>query len=456
MTSGYSGISTWFYPEPKWGAWKQAEFLRDPINTDRWMLLVSDSNSDIFAKRVVMESDGTVAWTNADDGAIETTTSTTTGKPWAFAYQRAVNSGARGGGASTIAVNSSNNGLLTSSSCLTPVARRYTPFNTNDTLVSQRENAWTDLNVKKMRLERNIRGRAQRSSESGLNTESKGLLADIKGMFNYRNLTGKQWASHHNLNQFAKRYTNASGNQYSYLSSSVWEAYTTKEGKALNSGAADSGVAAGLHCSDCHLNEVNAHGTQNTWYMTSDRSDADTLFTNSGKTSGTDHCFKCHNRLSYGTGNSSTAARTRSHNSLGSPCTAISGKSNATTEILSFFGMNSTMEQFTCLACHGGRDFGDIHGTNMRYRVGAGHGAAAGTAGNVTKRYRFMSGSSMKYYTPNYAAGGNVDDASWEGGNNVGCYTIYTVSDIYRWGSCGQHGSGFSESTTNRARPLEY
>ena len=67
-----------------------------------------------------------------------------------------------------------------------------------------------------------------------------------------------------------------------------------------------------------------------------------------------------------------------------------------------------------------------------------------------------MSGSSMKYYTPNYAAGGNVDDASWEGGNNVGCYTIFTVSDIYRWGSCGQHGSGFSESTTNRARPLEY
>jgi len=53
------------------------------------MFLVSDGNSDIFAKRLVMSSTGTFTWTNADGGAaLQTNTASATYKTFDFAYRR--------------------------------------------------------------------------------------------------------------------------------------------------------------------------------------------------------------------------------------------------------------------------------------------------------------------------------------------------------------------------------
>jgi predicted CxxxxCH...CXXCH cytochrome family protein len=441
----------------RWGVQTQYDIQMDPINTDRLMLLVSDANSDVSAKRLVMSSAGTFQWTNSDDGAIETTTSTAIYKPWAFAYQRKVTGGNRGGGASTIAVNSTNDGLLTGT-VAAPVARRYTPFNTNDNLLPYREYVSGTPPVPEGQLidERLNRGRAQRSDETAINTDAKGHLVDVKGQFNYRNFaaaTGKQWASHHNLNQFNKRY---STNQTGQLPAAAWEAYTTKEGVNLNTGAS---TTAGLHCSDCHLNEVNAHGARNSWYMASDRAGADAAGTATGLTTSTEHCVKCHSRLTYGEGAAGTSSRVNAHES---GCGNIQGDTSYTGDVIAFIGSggggSAHIEQFPCLGCHGGRDFGEIHGMNKRYRVASGATDTTPTA-TIMKRYRFMSGAAMRYYSPT-GTDTPADPAGWQGAaaTNYGCYTVSSntlgLPDT-TWGSCNNHTALVTDSV-NRVRNLEY
>ncbi len=65
------------------------EIERDPFNTDRFMLVVNDSGSDLFAKRLVIDATPTFTWTNADGGAaLNANLSQNTARPWAFAYWR--------------------------------------------------------------------------------------------------------------------------------------------------------------------------------------------------------------------------------------------------------------------------------------------------------------------------------------------------------------------------------
>lgn len=319
------------------------------------------------------------------------------------------------GGSWDIAVNSTNSGLDVGG----PVSRRFTPFNTQDT----QQNAVdvdTDL--------RNVR------ANSG--------VVDVRGQFNYQNLTGKNWASHHNLRQFTKRY---STRNTTYWPNAAWTTYTTKEGQNIQT----AGETAGLHCSDCHLNEVNAHGTRSTPYMLSDMNGNDASFSNAGYNNGTDICFKCHNRAVYGGGNSDGGnSRTRAHNQNGARCNnwwSSANKGVATMASTSQITNNSGTTNLPCLGCHGGMAFGMIHGTNSTYNPGK-----SGTW--TSKRYRFMGdGGSMRWYSPNNSTSGN--DASWEGTSNVGCYTINAV-DAY--GGCTQHGGSFQNVASNRARPLEY
>ncbi len=326
--------------------------------------------------------------------------------------------GANLGGSSTIAVNATNSGLLLG----TAVSRRFTPFNTNDTQQNAKE---VDTDIRNARANRGV--------------------IDVRGQFNSQSLIGKGWASHHNLNIFEKRYKNNTTN----WPTSLWTTYTTKEGKTLNSGAPDSGSAAGLHCSDCHLNEVNAHGSQNTFYMLSNSSGADAAFTNVGLTNSTDICSKCHLNTAYGEGNSSTATRVK-HNQ--SRCDNAAGADNkgiaslgSTSQIIN----NSGTTQLSCLGCHGGtgggEDFGKIHGMNDKYRPW-------NSTTSLTKRYRFIGGGSWNYYSPN--ASGTVTDASWEGTSQPGCYTISAATTF---GGCTQHSGGKTDGsfTSQRSRPLE-
>ncbi|MEI7530187.1 MAG: fibronectin type III domain-containing protein, partial [Elusimicrobiota bacterium] len=68
-----------FSPTPAFGSpQKVYDMQQDPVNKDRLILTVSDVNSDLFAKRLVMDSASNFTWTNADSGALQTALTTPT------------------------------------------------------------------------------------------------------------------------------------------------------------------------------------------------------------------------------------------------------------------------------------------------------------------------------------------------------------------------------------------
>ena len=190
----------------------------------------------------------------------------------------------------------------------------------------------------------------------------------------------------------------------------------------------------GLHCSDCHLNEANAHGTRNTWYMLSNSTGTDVAFANGGYTTSTNVCMRCHAGATYAMSGGAAANSRYPH--------ATCSTARAATSI-STLGAAATMN---CLGCHGGDEFGGIHGTNGTYSVGR--------TGTVSKKYRFMgSGGAMRFYSPNGANITTVTDANWETGTTSSCYTIAAADS---WGSCTQHNGRTWTPTAGRARPLSY
>lgn len=68
---------------------KWYDIQTDPKNTDRLMLTLSDTSSDLFAKRLVMTSTPAFTWTNADGGvALGTNLGQGSTSPFGFAYWR--------------------------------------------------------------------------------------------------------------------------------------------------------------------------------------------------------------------------------------------------------------------------------------------------------------------------------------------------------------------------------
>jgi len=334
--------------------------------------------------------------------------------------------GANLGGASTITVNATNNGMVTGNN----LARKLTPFNTADTQQNAKEGTAS------LKTLRNGRG-----------------VTDVRGQFNFQSLVGKGWASHHNLNIFEKRYSTVPANQAvgsataTGIQSTAWNtSTTTKEGAALNE-------TVGLHCSDCHLNEVNAHGSLNTFYMLQNSGGNDTAFINSGANSSTENCVRCHLNSAYGGGNTSTATRV-GHNAGSGRCQNVldsANKGQASLGSASAIADESGGGELTCLGCHGGNGFGTadnfgmIHGTNQTYKP-------QNLAG-ITKRYRFMGGGSWNYYNPSNGTVGT--DASWETGSGT-TYNCYTIATANTFGGCTHHGSGTASINANRKRNLQY
>lgn len=311
------------------------------------------------------------------------------------------------GGAWGVAVNSNipADGMIVGSG----VSRRFTPFNAQDTS----QNVNDDTTHMSLRLNQNV--------------------IDVRGQFNYQNLTGKQWASHHNLNQFTKRYTTSDTTAWPV---STWTSYVTKENVTLNT--SDGMTVAGLHCSDCHLNEVNAHGTKNTRYMLSDSAGGDIAPNDVDDPTNT-LCFKCHEYDQYQMDGTGTNDRVQVH--------GTDGECNA-----GAIGRGATRFSIQCLTCHAGTVFGDIHGTgtgtDSMYDSGN-----AGVGGN-SPRYRFVSGSTMRFYSPDAAT--DPTDSDWElTTGSAGCYTM-GGSDDWATGSCVSHNTGFITTTIRRGRLLEY
>lgn len=326
--------------------------------------------------------------------------------------------GANLGGSSTITVNATNNGMVTG----TNLARKLTPFNTADTQQNAKE---MDPEIK---AARNGRG-----------------VTDVRGQFNFQSLVGKGWASHHNLNIFEKRYTTVPANG---IQSGTWNSATTP----LEGGAWSE--TSGLHCSDCHLNEVNAHGSLNTFYMLQRSDGTDNAFANSGATTSTDNCMKCHLNTAYGEGNASTATRVQHNGGGASRCDntpSSASKGMAALGSTSAIGAKSGTTDLACLGCHGGNgagtpdNFGMIHGNNQLYKPN-------NSSTWLSKRYRFMGGGSWDQYSPAASGTTTGTDASWEGSTNFTCYTITAANNF---GGCTQHGQT-GGNASNRSRNLQY
>lgn len=318
------------------------------------------------------------------------------------------------GGSSTITVNNTNTALDYGQA---PRSRRMTPWNTNATYRNPYE--FTSI-----RTERNSRGMT---------------IHDVRGDFNSQGLQGKSWASHHNLNIFPKRYSTRNA---TYWPDPAWTTYITKEGENIRT----AGETAGLHCSDCHLNEVNAHGSVNTRYMLSDMYGNDTSYINGVLITATHVCAKCHERTVYAD-NATAADANNSQFPHRDMCVNPASPTDPDYPTATHLGNRSDTgfgSHLPCLACHGGVDFGAIHGSNAKY--------IPGEQAGITKRYRFMSGGAMRYFRPGASA--TVTDSTWEetGTAGIACYTIGAADNF---GSCTQHDGGTNENQT-RQRLLEY
>ncbi len=114
-------VQSSFSPSPAITARAWMEIQSDPVNLDRLILTFSDTNNDLFAKRLKLSSDGTLAWSNTEPGgaALETDLGTSNTQAFSFAFKRfvpppvianiggcVVNCGARAG--TTITINGSN------------------------------------------------------------------------------------------------------------------------------------------------------------------------------------------------------------------------------------------------------------------------------------------------------------------------------------------------------------
>ncbi len=258
-------------------------------------------------------------------------------------------------GALTIAVNSAGTGIDTGAS----VTRRLTPFNPLD----------------------------------------GGTPLDVKSQFNSGNAVGKNYASHHNLNIYTKRYTATYATTYSTRGG--WTG-TSKDGVAMT-------WDTGLHCSDCHLNESNAHGARLATRMLQDKNGADAAATNSGTGTGTFVCYRCHLSTVYASSVSVTGKARIEHDTLDSvPFTAGSYADRG----------------IVCLNCHSGGAVGGIHGNNRSITT-----PNQGT----TKAYRFMYGNEL---------GLNISEANWETQVQPSCYTSGTT-----WGgACTKHNGATAET----------
>lgn len=86
--SGVFNTQTDFAPSPLFANPQQwYDIHMDPTNTDRLMFTLSDNNSDVFAKRLVMSSTAVFTWSNADNSAaLENSLGQASTSPFAFTY----------------------------------------------------------------------------------------------------------------------------------------------------------------------------------------------------------------------------------------------------------------------------------------------------------------------------------------------------------------------------------
>jgi predicted CxxxxCH...CXXCH cytochrome family protein len=210
-----------------------------------------------------------------------------------------------------------------------------------------------------------------------------------------------------------------------------------------------------MGCADCHTTDGangasgNAHGSGSEYLLKDGAGGAA-----EGSVVGVNEiCRRCH-QMAAGVGYESvsksyshTAGNASDFNDSvaqvgGARLTASTPKGNAGT----VFGI-------ACLNCHGGsqgtgaaagdtNSFGWIHGTNQVFPAGS------NGAGTTTRNaYRFMNGSSLRFYQPGAT--------TWDTGTGT-CYTLGGSGVTSGFGNCGQHSGGTAAGPSAPAlkRPL--
>ncbi|WP_236015303.1 Ig-like domain-containing protein [Geomonas anaerohicana] len=242
-----------------------------------------------------------------------------------------------------------------------------------------------------------------------------GSPLNVKSQFNSGNAVGSAYASHHNLNIYTKRYTATYAS--TYASRGGWTG-TSKDGAAMT-------WDTGLHCSDCHLNESNAHGARNATRMLQDKNGADAAASNTNDGTATFVCYRCHLSTVYNYSNVTVTGKARIEHSSFDNVPWGPGTYND--------------HGIVCLNCHMGggvNNIGGIHGNNRSITT---------LTQGATKSYRFIYGGQL---------GLNISEANWATTTAPSCYTASST-----WGgACNKHDSSAGTGrigTPNYARPLQ-
>jgi hypothetical protein len=299
-------------------------------------------------------------------------------------------------GASTIAVNNTNDGMFLGASASSTtrqgqgVTTNLMPFNTNDNL---------------------------RNANDGFTTRTR--VVDVKSQYNTGN------PSHHAV--LGARYSTTDADWVS----GTWTTHTLRD-TSLPGGGVMNVVreTATLHCSDCHLSETNAHGAVNAWHMllngTPDDYASDEVMTGeSMSNTASVVCYKCHNSSVY------------THDEDGKWQNGTYGDRTA----------DSAHLGPGCLLCHAGDGFGRIHGRGSATDGDDGTYSAGGTY----SKYRFMPGAWMKW-SPGGASG---TDSDWDT-SNAGATCYFPASTETTWNSCNTHDGSTRGSSTNYDRARTY
>jgi hypothetical protein len=255
--------------------------------------------------------------------------------------------------------------------------------------------------------------------------------------------------SYHALKFFAKgRYTTSA------VTAGVVPATLTSIGgftASTNCAGAACNDTSQMYCSDCHRSTYNSHGSKNAEYMlkcavggtgcTAESSDALGSEANGGSV-----CFRCHPSGRYSGGGG--------HAPGGGCNVEVAGSTAAVRN-----AGDGNLFFLSCLHCHGGTDFGAIHGSSETITP------VANQSAYNRKAWRFMNGASHSEWRSNNATATSdtgqpsADNTRWFG--NAGtrtweCYTVGSAPDRSPlYGSCNNHGSG-GKTMTGANRPLNY
>jgi len=296
-------------------------------------------------------------------------------------------------GAAGINVNGTNSGLNLNAT------RALTPWNTSDNL---------------------------RNGRDGLTTRTR--VIDVRTQFNAGS-GGAGTGYNGNPSQHAVLGARYSTNNASWTAA-AWTTHTLRNGTAMTT-VRETGR---LHCSDCHLNETNAHGATNAWFMllngTANDWTSDAANQGSGlgaPSAALTVCYKCHSSTTYGT--TGTTPSRFNHNQDSGHTLANGDQPRLGVQ---------------CLNCHAGDTFGGIHGVSGTYAPATPTFPPSGT---TYTRYRFLPGAWMQYKPG--TAGNDTDFSTNTAGT---CY--FPASSTMS--ACTSHSGGTKSATNNYGRAVKY